>query len=93
MKFSQQASNQIDGNKNGASWRLSTKNHLCCRVSIVLDMLKWAEDSGKISISHATVAALDPFMDEDPAIIDHLLLAFFNCKLTGLAREHSTAVM
>ena len=87
LKYAQQPSNQFDGNKNGASWRLSTINYLRSRVQVVLEILHWAEQYGYTSVTKEAEAALGQHMDEDPAAINHLPWGFFSSNLVGAALE------
>ena len=52
----------------------------------VLEMSHWAKPSRKTSVTKEAVSALQ-HMDEDPAVIDHLLLGLFNSNLVGAALE------
>ena len=78
LKYAQQPSNQFDGNKNGAIWRLSTTNYLCSRVEVVLEA----------NVTKEAVSALGPHMDVDLAVIHHLSWVFFNMdRFNGLEDE------
>ena len=86
-KYGQDPRNQYDGGKTGASWHALTRAYLMSKAPILKHLLRWAEDFKKEKVTLDHVAALWPYVDEDPRVMNHLLWAFFNINLTGAARE------
>ena len=86
-KYAQDTRNQFDGGKTGASWRTLIRGYIMSRCPIAKYLLQWAEDFKKEKITMEHVQNLDPIMGENPMITDHLLWAFFNVNLVGVARE------
>ena len=87
IKYAQDSRNQYDGGKSGTAWHTLTRGYLMSRCPIVKQLLQWAEDFKKETVTAQHVEALWYYMDEDPSVVNHLLWAFFNVNLTAAARE------
>ena len=87
VKFAQDSKNQFNGHKGGEAWKVLTRGYLLGRIPMMKYLLKWAEDQGTNEITLQDLHGLAPHLDEDPAILGHLLWAFLNVNLTGKARE------
>ena len=57
------------------------------KVPIVKQLLQWAEDFRKSVITTEHVDMLEPFMDESPRVVNHLIWGYLALNLTGLAHD------
>ena len=57
------------------------------KAPMMKHMLRWAESYGSVAITASDIANMVPYLDEDPAVMSHLLWAFLNVNLTQAARE------
>ena len=86
-KFAQEARNQFNGGKDGASWKVLIRGYFVGRLPVCKQLLQWAEDYKANVITMQNVQELDGWIEENPMIVNHLLWAFFNVNLVGEARE------
>ena len=86
-KYAQEARNQFNGGKDGASWKALIRGYFVGKLPACKQLLQWAEDRKANAIALGDVQAQAPQMEEDVMVINHLLWAFFNVNLIGEARE------
>ena len=79
--------NKFDGDKEGEQWKGWTRNYFCGLIPAIKPLLEWAENFGKIPIAFQDVGRLRGGMEEDPAVISHLMWNYFNSNLVGAAKE------